>query len=91
MSKTQVTEEISVKVHISEISFNDGTVLHLNKNDLVIFVGPNNVGKSQALNDIYSKCISDIKTVVVQDIKIKKEKGSLLPLIKRASFLDDLG
>ena len=84
-------EEIPVKVHISEITFNDGTQIPLNKNDLVIFVGPNNVGKSQALNDIYSLCNLSTNTVVVKDIKIHKSKGSLLPLIKKASFIEEIG
>lgn len=84
-------EEIPVKVHISEITFNDGTQISLNKNDLVIFVGPNNVGKSQALNDIYSLCNLSTNTVVVKDIKIHKSKGSLLPLIKKASFIEEIG
>ena len=40
--------------YISKVAFNNGQSIDINKNDIVIFVGPNNVGKSQALKDIYA-------------------------------------
>ncbi len=45
-----------LKAYISEITFNNGEKLSIRDNDIVLFVGPNNAGKSQALNDIYAKC-----------------------------------
>ena len=39
--------------YIAKVIFNNGQSIEINKNDIVIFVGPNNVGKSQALKDLY--------------------------------------
>lgn len=39
--------------YVSEITFNNGRKLEIKRNDIIIFVGPNNVGKSQSLRDIY--------------------------------------
>lgn len=42
-------------IYASEIEFNDGSkVSDIGKNDIVVFVGANNVGKSQTLKDIYN-------------------------------------
>ena len=41
---------------ISKIIFNNGAALDVEKNGIVVFVGPNNVGKSQALKDI-TRCL----------------------------------
>ena len=38
--------------YISEITCGDGTQIPINANDIIVFVGPNNSGKSQALKDI---------------------------------------
>ena len=40
------------KAFIRSISFNDGTVLELEPNSIIVFVGANNSGKSQVLRDI---------------------------------------
>ena len=39
--------------YISKLIFNDNEELNVNQNDIVVFVGPNNAGKSQSLKDIY--------------------------------------
>ena len=39
-------------IYVQSLTFNDGTTLSVNKNDIVVFVGPNNVGKSQVLKDV---------------------------------------
>ncbi|MFL9836918.1 AAA family ATPase [Flavobacterium sp. ST-75] len=39
-------------VWINEIEFNDGTKIPLSKNDIIVFVGPNNSGKSLSLKEI---------------------------------------
>lgn len=57
---------------ITELIFNNGSTLSINPNDIVIFVGPNNSGKSQSLRDIYSKISREIGQVVVTDIKLHK-------------------
>jgi ABC-type polar amino acid transport system ATPase subunit len=71
-------EELKVGGYISELTFNNCEVLQIKNNDIVIFVGPNNAGKSQSLNDIYTLCEAKNPTVVISDIKITKSKGDLL-------------
>lgn len=41
-------------IHINSLTFNDGTVLEIKPNSIIVFVGGNNSGKSQALRDIES-------------------------------------
>ena len=67
-----------MRAYISDIKFNSGVELSLNKDDIVVFVGPNNVGKSQALQDIYSLCERAPKSdpyfpIIVDDIEIHYE------------------
>lgn len=40
--------------YISRIKLNNGKSLEILQDDIVIFVGPNNSGKSQSLKDIYA-------------------------------------
>lgn len=40
--------------YISKLQFNTGETLDIKQNDIVVFVGPNNAGKSQSLKDIYT-------------------------------------
>ena len=40
--------------YISKVQFKNGETIDLLQNDIVVFVGPNNAGKSQCLRDIYS-------------------------------------
>ncbi|MGL4982195.1 MAG: ATP-dependent nuclease [Treponemataceae bacterium] len=58
--------------HITKIVFNNNEHLDIAKNDIIVFVGPNNAGKSQALNDIYN--LSDYKqdSIIIDDITITK-------------------
>ena len=79
------------KCYISEVVFNNGFSLSVMQNDIVVFVGPNNTGKSQSLKDIYIKCGDDSPTKVITDIKITKEPGSLLPLLNKISIEEDQG
>lgn len=78
-------EESRICAYITEIKFNDGSSLSIQENDIVLFVGPNNAGKSQALSDIYTLCSESIDTVVVSEIRVNKTKGSLQPLLESVS------
>lgn len=71
--------------YISQIMFNNGEQLNITKSDIVVFVGPNNVGKSQALKDIYSLAKVNGKTTVVSNIAITKYPGLLKPLLDDVS------
>ena len=85
------TEIISpARGHITKIRFNTGKELDVNKNDIVVFVGPNNSGKSQSLSDIYQLLKNKAPSVVISDIKVSKE-GSLIRLLESTSMKRDNG
>jgi predicted ATP-dependent endonuclease of OLD family len=76
--------------HINQITFNNDETVDINKNDIVIFVGSNNVGKSQALNDIYNLTNSKVSTVIIKEVKVEKSvKKSLLKYINEISILEE--
>lgn len=78
-----------ISTYISKLIFNNGETLDVKENDIVLFVGPNNAGKSQSLNDIYIKCENEQKTIVVSNVQIEKGEGSLLPILSRAYKLSE--
>lgn len=66
--------ELNPNHFISEIVFNDNSSLLLNEGDIVVFVGANNVGKSQALNDLFKNLHNCEKGTILNSIKIKRER-----------------
>lgn len=55
--------------YVQNCQFSDGTTIEFEPNDIVVFVGPNNSGKSQALKDIEQKFTSnDTDTNVVTNL-----------------------
>ena len=81
-----------IKAYISEIKFNNGSSLKIEANDIILFVGPNNAGKTQALNDIYSKARANYTTLVISDItKAIKSGGSLQPLLEKIAVATNRG
>lgn len=65
------------KIWISEIEFNDGTKIVLKPNEIVVFVGPNNAGKSatikESLSLLKSKVNGKQNAKVLRDLTIRKE------------------
>lgn len=57
---------------INKIVFNNDSSLDIQPNDIVVFVGPNNSGKSQSLRDIFSLAGENARTVVVKDVTLIK-------------------
>ena len=55
---------------VNSIKFNNGETININKNDIVVFVGPNNAGKSQSLKDIYACIKNQHRKVVIKDVDI---------------------
>src|SRR5690606_16979643 len=51
-STRQLGDELSLTLRYESITFNSGTKVDLPSEGVVIFTGPNNAGKSQALRDI---------------------------------------
>lgn len=73
------------RVWIKSITFSDGKEIQLDKNDIVVIVGPNNSGKSEALRAIHNKLnSSNNDSPVVKIISMAKE-GTESDLIE---FLD---
>lgn len=58
--------------YISRIILNNGESLDISESDIVIFVGPNNAGKSQSLKDIYMLSDQKRPSIVISDINITK-------------------
>ena len=78
-------EEVKAGGYISRIHFNDETYVDIQQNDIIIFVGPNNAGKSQSLKDIYILASGKFPTTVVSDIDIKKYPTQIKDLLDNIS------
>ncbi|MHA8101878.1 ATP-dependent nuclease [Aquirufa nivalisilvae] len=62
------------RIWISEMKFNDDSTLKFEKDDIVVFVGPNNAGKSASLKESSRLLKSKVKTgKVLNDITIESE------------------
>lgn len=77
--------------YISEIKFNNGETVNIRKNDIVVFVGPNNAGKSQSLKDIFALCENKIPGIVISDVTVKKNRASLTSLLDTIAKATDYG
>lgn len=71
--------------YISKIQFNNGETVEIAENDIVIFVGPNNAGKSQSLKDIYALSKNKIPTIVISDVEIAKTDVPISAVLSRVS------
>jgi ABC-type transport system involved in cytochrome c biogenesis ATPase subunit len=68
---------MKVRIWISEIQFSDNTIVNFAKDDIVVFVGPNNAGKSASLKEATSLIKQkNGNTKVVKKITIEKEGNS---------------
>ena len=45
-------ETVRPRLSFETVTFSDGTVLRLGEDDVVVFVGPNNAGKSATLREL---------------------------------------
>lgn len=76
---------MEAKVWINELEFSDTSKIQFNKNDIVVFVGSNNAGKSASLKEAASLLQSSNKPgKVIKSIKVAKQ-GDDNELIK---FID---
>lgn len=61
-------------VTVKSAKFSDNNTLEFSKNDIVVFVGPNNSGKSASLKNIFDKAKNfAAEGIVVQEISIERE------------------
>lgn len=77
--------------YISRIIFNSGHQLDVAENDIVIFVGPNNAGKSQSLKDIYQLSSKRMPTIVISDIEIQKYNSPISDMLKQIATSQEHG
>lgn len=65
---------MKTRIWINEITFSDDTTLQFEKDDIVVFVGPNNAGKSASLKESASLIkAKNKKGKVLKDLSIEKE------------------
>lgn len=71
--------------HISSITFKNGEKYCVGKDDIVIFVGPNNSGKSRALKDIRSLSSDSTfkNSIVIDSVEIKKQGEHLQEILSQ--------
>lgn len=81
-------------VWISELVFSDGTSVPVSQSDILVIVGPNNVGKSAALRAVNSK-LKDSAAIspVIQSIAIGRSgsESDLTTWIEGWTFKEDVG
>lgn len=72
---------------ITKLKFNNGAEENIAPNDIVVFVGPNNVGKSRSLMDIYKAFSNPTENIVIKDIEFEFENlGEIENFISSVSF-----
>lgn len=77
--------------YISRIKLNNGKSLEILQDDIVIFVGPNNSGKSQSLKDIYALSAENRPTLVISDISITKCDVPISDVLEKISVAENNG
>ena len=60
------------RVTFKSITFSDGKTLALEENDVVVFVGPNNAGKSVALKELQAHLAGASDPKVVKSVELRK-------------------
>ena len=60
-------------ITFESLTFSDGTKIDLGPNDVVVFVGPNNAGKSQALRELEEHLNDTQETTVLQSLKTRRD------------------
>jgi len=69
---TANTELLRPRLSFEEITFSDGTILTLDDDDIIVFVGPNNAGKSAALRELEAWVARSNAGLVIKDAKMRK-------------------
>lgn len=77
--------------YISKIVFNNGESVDLQRNDIIIFVGPNNAGKSQSLKDIYALSNGNEPSIVLSGISIEKYSSPIAPMAENIARVSNQG
>ena len=62
----------SPSVTFQSITFSDGTTIELGPTDIVVFIGPNNAGKSLALRELQGYLGSNREAIVIKSTQLHK-------------------
>jgi hypothetical protein len=79
------------KVWIREITFSDNSTIQFDKNDIVVFVGPNNAGESAVLKESALLFYKNNKQgKVIKSIKFSKEgtEAELIEFLEKSSIVE---
>ena len=71
-AKSPTSSIASPAVTFESLTFSDGTVVALEPSDIVVLVGPNNAGKSVALNELELHIGPAIKQTVINSVLLRK-------------------
>lgn len=71
--ETTDANKVDAKITLKSLTFSDDTKIHLNPNDIVVLVGPNNSGKSASLKEIEDHLRNKVPpTHVVTSVEVEK-------------------
>jgi predicted ATPase len=80
---------VAANVSISAITFGSRLRLLFEAGDVVVIVGPNNVGKSRFLGDTYALLRGEVESPIIKDVELTKS-GSVdhvLTLLEQRSVI----
>lgn len=77
--------------YVSNVTFNNDENMDVAPNDIIVFVGPNNAGKSQSLKDIYQLSSKKLPTVVVSDIAVTKYSAPISEVLSQIAPAQEHG
>ncbi len=69
---TAKTDLLRPRLSFEKIHFSDGTILALDHDDIIVFVGPNNAGKSAALRELEAWVANSIPGLVIKNANMLK-------------------
>ena len=71
-----------MKAYVDAVTFNNHSIIELEPDSIVVFVGPNNAGKSQVLRDIYGLIDENYNGVVANTVSFQMPpKESFIQLL----------
>lgn len=77
--------------YVSQITLNTGDSISLSPDSILVFVGPNNVGKSQAIRDIYALASGNANGILVNSELIEKPDIDDVDLFMKQYAVRDSG
>ena len=72
-AQIETAEPLHPRLLFNSITFSDRTELELEEDDIVVFVGPNNSGKSAALRELEAWVARSVPGLVVKNAELHKE------------------